>query len=513
MKKNTIILIILTIVSKLFGFVRELTLSYYYGASGISDAYLISLTIPSVIFSFVGTGLYTGYIPMYNKIQINNGKDEADQYTLNLINVLIIFCTIITILVLIFTEPIVKMFAIGFEGDTLALAVRFSRISIFGIYFTALMYVFNGYLRLHGDYVSPGLTGFPLNIITILAIFLSAKFDLMVLAIGSLIAISSQFIMLIPFSRKKGLRYRFLLDLNDQNIREMIIIALPTIIGASIDQVNILIDKTMASSIAVGGVSALNYGSKLNGFIHGIFVSSISTVMYPAISKMAVENNFKGMKATIKESINMISLLVAPAALGCMVLAEPIVEFLFARGAFDIEAKIMTASVLFFYSVGSLGYGFRNILSRAFYSMQDTKTPMINGTIGVLINIILNFILSRFMGLGGLALASSTSAIVTTILLGINLRNRIGRLGIKDMAITLLKILSASGIMGITVKLLFEFFQVYWSFKFSLLASIGAGIIVYGFVIYYMKIQEVYSLIQDIKNKIKELKTKKLSNF
>ena len=125
MKKNTIILIILTIVSKLFGFVRELTLSYYYGASGISDAYLISLTIPSVIFSFVGTGLYTGYIPMYNKIQINNGKDEADQYTLNLINVLILFLYTITVLVLIFTEPIVKMFAIGFEGDTLALAVRF----------------------------------------------------------------------------------------------------------------------------------------------------------------------------------------------------------------------------------------------------------------------------------------------------------------------------------------------------------------------------------------------------
>ncbi len=503
MRTTATLLIILTIISKLFGLFRELTLSYFYGASNISDAFLISLTIPTVIFSFIGTGLYAGYIPMYSKIKLENGEKNAIRYTNNLINIVLIICTLIAILAFIFTEPLVKIFAIGFKGETLELAIRFTRISILGIYFTALLHIYNGFLRLHDNYMSSALTGIPLNLITIIAIYLSVKLDTIVLAIGSLLAIMSQLIMLLPFAHIKGLRYRFILDLREENIRRMAIIALPVIIGASIDQINVVVDRTMASKISVGGVSALNYGSKLNSFVHDIFVTSISTVAYPAMSKMAAENDLRGMKLSIKEAINMISLLVAPAALGCMVLAEPIVEFLFSRGAFDAEAKMMTASVLFFYSVGSLAYGYRNILARAFYSMSDTKTPMINANIAVVLNVLLNIILSKFLGLGGLALATSISAMFTTFLLAINLRKRIGALGIRDMAVTLFKILLASGLMAVGARLLFDILQSYFVSKLSLLLSIGAGAIIYGVIVYFMKIEEVDSLILGIKNRIK----------
>jgi putative peptidoglycan lipid II flippase len=159
MKKTAIILMIITILSKIFGFTREIALSYFYGASNISDAFLISLTIPSVIFSFIGTGISTGYIPMYSKIEQKYGEKEGNRYTNNLVNILLILCTVMIIFGLLFTDKIVKIFASGFAGDTLALAVQFTRISLVGIYFTGLISVFGAFLRIKGNYAIPALVG------------------------------------------------------------------------------------------------------------------------------------------------------------------------------------------------------------------------------------------------------------------------------------------------------------------------------------------------------------------
>ncbi|MFY9440980.1 MAG: lipid II flippase MurJ, partial [Tepidanaerobacteraceae bacterium] len=139
MKKTALLLMIITIVSKIVGFGREITLSYFYGASNISDAFLISLTIPNVIFSFIGVGISTGYIPLYSEIEQKQGGKEGYRYTNNLVNILLIICTGIIFFGYLFTNQIVKVFASGFEGDTLALAVRFTRISLLGIYFTGLI--------------------------------------------------------------------------------------------------------------------------------------------------------------------------------------------------------------------------------------------------------------------------------------------------------------------------------------------------------------------------------------
>src|SRR5699024_3854161 len=175
-----------------------------------------------------------------------------------------------------------------------------------------------------------------------------------------------------------------------------------------------LVDRTIASRVVEGGITALNYANRLNGFIQGIFVLSISTALYPMISKMAAENNMQGLKKSVAEAISGINLLVIPATVGSMVFAEPVVMLLFGRGAFDSNAISLTTAALFYYSIGMLGFGLREVLSRAFYSLQDTKTPAINAAIAVVINIVLNIVLSKFMGIGGLALATSISAIVCT---------------------------------------------------------------------------------------------------
>lgn len=503
MKKTAILLMLITIISKILGFGREITLSYFYGASNISDAFMISLTIPTVIFSFIGRGISTSYIPMYSNIEINCGTKESYRFTNNLVNLMIILCTIIAILGLSFTEQIVKLFASGFGGETLALAIRFTKISMLGIYFTGLLSVFCGFLRIRGNYTIPALIRFPMNFLFIIFIIISSKTNILILSIGSVIAIASQLILLIPFIYKEGYKHKFVLNVKDKHIKNMIYLALPVIIGVSANQINVLVDRTLASNIAIGGISALSYANKLNVFVQDLFVSTISTVIYPRISKMSAEDNVDGLKKTVLEAINSISILVIPTIMGSMIFAEPIVKLLFGRGAFNSKAISMTSNALFFYSMGMLGFGLKDILSSAFYSLQDTKTPMINGIMGVVLNIVLNIILSKYMGIGGLALATSISAIFCTVLLFISFRKKVGSFGMKHITISSIKVLCASLIMGVIAKLSYDVLLKYIGANLSLILAIIIGAVIYFVLIYFMGIEEVDSMIDAVKKKFR----------
>ena len=296
MRRATLAILIISVLSKILGFGREVVLSYVYGASGVTDSYLVSQTIPNVLFSFVSTGVATGFVPMYSRIWIERGKKEADRSSSNLSNALLLFAAIVVVLVLISTEPIVKLFAPGFTGLTQVLAVKLTRISVFGVCFTGLISIFVGYLRLQDSFIVPALVGFPMNLVVILSLVVSAKTNIYFLAVGSVAATASQLLFCMPFVRKAGYRHRPVLDLQEKYMKEMVLIALPLIVGTAVNEVNIVVDRTLASRIAVGGISALNYANRLNGFVQGLFVMSVTTVLYPMISKMAAEGNMKSLK-------------------------------------------------------------------------------------------------------------------------------------------------------------------------------------------------------------------------
>ncbi len=494
---------VLTIFSKFIGFFRDITLSYFYGASGVSDAYLISLTIPTVIFGFVATGISTGYIPMYSRIEEKDGKRASKDYTNNLLNILFALATVVVIAGLVFTETLVKLFASGFTGDILELATTFTRISIVGIYFTMAIRILSAYLNMKKYYVVPTLIGLPLNIVLIASIVLSDRYDfILLLAIGNVVAIIVQFVILLYFAYRKGFRYQFIFNLKDQHIKNMLFLAIPVIIGSSVNQINKLIDRTLASQISVGGISALNYANTLNLFVQGVFVVSISTVMYPLISKMASKGNLDGLKKALAQAITGINLLVIPATVGSLFFAEPIVTLLFGRGAFDEQAIAMTSAAFFFYSIGMIGYGLREVLSRAFYSMQDTRTPMINAAIAMLLNIVLNFILSKYLGIGGLALATSIAAIFGTFLLYISLRKKIGPLDMKNISMPFVKISLASLAMGGSAKLLYEFLLPAAGLNLSLITAILFAGAIYFVLVSLMKIEDVDDLMAGLRRKI-----------
>ncbi|MDW0110678.1 murein biosynthesis integral membrane protein MurJ [Sporosarcina aquimarina] len=502
MKKAAILLMVFTILSKLLGFARDMTLANFYGISGIADAYLISRTVPIVLFGLLAAGISTAFIPMFIKIESEKGLEEANAFTNNLLSILFLIITVLVVFGLVFTEPLINAVAFGFKGETLRQAVMFTRVSILGMYFTGYVGMFSGYLQTKNNFVVPALIGIPMNLLVILSLYLSAHTNLLVLAIGTLVGTASQFVLIYFYIKKAGFRHKFNISFKDQHIKRMGLIAFPVMIGASVNQLNTIVDRTLASGVKTGGIAALAYSERINEFILGIFVLSIATVLFPVISKMVADNDLFGLKKTVSMSMVAVSFLVVPSIVGVLVLTKPIVSVLFERGEFDNEAVLLTASALTFYSIGLLSFSYQEILFRVFYSLQDTKTPMINAMITVVMNIILNIILAKNMGISGIALATSISSIACTALLARSLKKKIGTLGMKSNYPSLFKIIVASLIMGIAARSVYSllFVQLESSYL-PLLVSIAAGVVIYLVMIYFMKIEEIVAFVNTIRKR------------
>lgn len=504
--KATIGLMIATVIAKMLGFVRELVLASSYGATKYSDAYLTAVDIPTAIFSIIGGALGAVLIPMYFEVRSSKGEKSALKFMNNVLGIVTIICIILAILGIAFAENLINVFAMGFGGERLSLAIKFTRFTMITIIFTGMGYILSAYMQIKNNFVIPGIISVPKNIIIIISIILSLKYEPTVMIIGTIIGIASEPLFQLPFAMKEGYRIRPTFNINDEYIKKIFILIGPVLVGVAAGQVNLLIDRTLASTLVEGSISALNYANKLNGFIMAMFISSIGTVIYPSLAKLSQNNDKESFSKVVVRCVNSVILLLMPISVGAIVLAKPIVKLLFERGQFDETATIMTSVALVMYSVGMVGLGLRDILGKVFYALQDTKTPMKNGIIAIIINIILNFVLIKYLKLGGLALATSISAIVCIILYIIELRKKIGDFGLGKVIGTTLKSFVAAVVMGIGTNLTYNFMIGYLGNGFfdllvSLFISVIFGILIYGALIVLFKVEEI-AIVKDMLDKI-----------
>ncbi len=491
MEKTVIAIMFVVIVTKILGFSRDIFLSFFYGADGLTDAYLISTDIPTVFFAFIGMGIAASYIPVYTKILEERGAEAAERFTANVTNAVMLLSTVLVVILLVFPVPIVKVFAYGFEGETLRVAVLFTRIISLTLYFTALIFIFTSYLEVKSKFLPTVLSGLPLNFLLIATIIVSSRMDIHMLAIGTVIAVIIQFLYMVPAIKKSGYRHRLILNLKDADLKQMMLLAVPVIIGVSADQLNILVDRTVASHLAEGGISALTYAHRIVFFVQAIFVLAVVKVMFPKISKLAVQKNIDALKDMVAKIITTVSLIVIPAAVGMMIFAREITELLFGRGAFEERAIAMTAGMLFFYALGLLGFGLREVLTKVFYSLEDSKTPMINAFGAMCLNVGLNLVLSRLMGLNGLALATSIAAIVSTVLLYVSLVRKIGSLDSRRLSVDLLKGLIAAAVMGVAARSIYAVAYSPAGEIPALFAAIVSGAVVYVLMLWILQLSDV----------------------
>lgn len=506
--KATVALMIATILAKVLGFGRELVLASAYGTSMYSDAYITAMNIPLVIFATIGSTLTTALIPIYLEVDNNLGGDESLKFMNNVVNIVTIICVVLGILGLIFTEQIVSMFAVGFEGKTYEMAVSFTKITIIGIIFTGLSYLMTAYLQIKNNFVIPGIISIPKNIVIIISIILSMKYNPYIMIWGTLLGMAIELLFQLPFALKSGYKYSAYIKLKDKHINQMVLLIMPVLIGVAVNQINTMVDRTLASTLSEGSVSALNYANKLNGFVMALFITSILTVIYPILSRLSNEQNKEKFNDIVVQAINSVILLVAPVSVGAIVLSTPIVKLLFERGEFDDRATSMTAIALIMYSLGMVAFGLRDIIGRIFYSLQDTKTPMVNGVLAMIMNIVLNFVLIRYLELAGLALATSISATVCIFLLFNSLSKKIGYFGQDKIVRTTLKSIISAIFMGVVTYLGYDLLSSTLNGGFiydfiSLFGSILLGTIVYGVLMIVLRVEEVRVITDRIKIKLK----------
>ncbi len=285
--KATIGLMIFTMLSKILGFCRELTLTYVYGVSSVTDVFITTLSIPTVLFTSIGAAIGTTIIPIFYEVDKNNGRENSLKFMNNIFNIIMILCMILAILGFIFVEPLVKVFAIDFTGDKLELALSFTKIMIFGVVFIGLSNMMTSWLQISGEFSIPGMIGVPFNIFIIMGIILSIKGDIKIIAIWSLIGIVSQFFFQLPFAIKNGYRYKLYINLKDEYIKKILILVLPVFMGVAVNQLNTIVDRSLSSTLGNGFITVLNSANRLNGFVLGIFITTIASVIYPTLSKIS----------------------------------------------------------------------------------------------------------------------------------------------------------------------------------------------------------------------------------
>lgn len=504
--KSTILLMLITILAKVSGFLRELVFGYLMGTNAVKDVYVIANSIPSVLFGFVASAVYSAYVPTYTKVNSTRGRKEADEYTANLSNILLVVATVIVVIFLIFTEPVVKLFASGFKGKTLQMAINFTRIVIFTIYATAFNAPFKGFLNYHDNFVIPAITPIVQNaclvIAAIVAIYME---DWMVLAYGYL---ASYFIMYFPYYfslKKENYTHKKIIDFSNVYIKETIRLGLPIILTIATTDIASIIDKNIATTLFEnGGVSSLDYADKIIQLVKGVVISSVVVAAYPKLSKLAQAKEYEKLKSSVKNSIVSTLAIVIPASFGLFVLAEPVIKLIFERGAFDANSTLSTGGALRWYSLALIGEALYMILVRVFYVLGDIKTPFKIILVQVMIDIPLNFILSGIMGLNGLALSSSIGILAAGGYSIYQFNKKTNSRDNKEALINVFKIVIASLIMSLVAVLTYKGLQGLGNTLATTISIIFAAV-VYLIIISFLKIQEIDDMELKIKNKMKDI--------
>ncbi len=492
---HTLILIFTTAFAKALGFGREMSLAYVYGASPVSDAYFVAFSIPTIIFAGIGSAMLTSYISSYSRIRQENPR-RLRGFTDTVITMVILISLVITGVFQLLKRPIVKLFAMGFEGEALEIAVALAQVIILSLVFIGVYFILQGFLQLHGSYFAVGMVSVPLNICVIASMFLSVEHGQSVLGWGVVAGYFASFLMLYLASKRHHFSYRPSFDFGTPEIRRLVLTVIPIFLGKAITELNTMIDRTIASLLPEGSVSALSYGNRVVGFVTAVFVISVTTAVFPQMSRLSAMKSTRKLKRTFARSVGLMSLMVLPISAGVILFSRQIVEMLFQRGAFTAYDTQRTAEVVAFYSIGLIFFSIKEVTLNLFYAIEDTVTPTVNSILAIFINIGLNLLLIEPMAHKGLALATTISGGITLVMLLLILRQRIGPLGLGRIFASLVKMSLATAGMCLTAYPLYGLlYRQLESVAVSFFLAAFTGALVYALLNVLLRTREMGVLV------------------
>lgn len=494
--KSAGVIIFISILGKVLGFIRDASIANSFGATYKTDAYNIALVIPIMLFSIIGDSVTTAFIPLLSESYKKNENHNMFSFVNTILNILILVTFALCIAAVLFTPQIVSFIAPKFTGERYLITIRLTRISIFSMVFMSIAACYTALLQTMEDFTGPALMGIAVSVPIILYSIAGSSYDIYGLVVFALIGYVIQALIQWPWLMKNKYKYSFKINWKDTRIKRLLYLIAPVILGTVANQINILVEKAMASGLPEGSIAALDYGNKINTMIYTTFALAVVTVVFPALSLDGLNKNYKDFKKHLRNSINGINIIMIPSAIIVVIFKTAIVSVLFKRGAFDSKAVAMTSDVLLYLSIGIMFYGIRDICNKAFYALKDTKTPMINGIIGVVACILMNLIVVKYMGIKGLALSSTVSVILCSMLLMIMLNKRIKCFDFKEMFYDAVNILLSCGFMAFVMYFSNSFITAaitgYKGEIISLFCSVFIGITFYVTMLILLNVKEVF---------------------
>jgi putative peptidoglycan lipid II flippase len=473
-----------TLASRILGYLRDMLIANFFGAGLVADAFFVAYRIPNLLRRLLGEGaLSASFIPVFTEYLTTRPKEEAQRLARISGLLLLTVLSILTVLGIIFTPIIVRVIAPGFirDPEKLALTITLTRILFPFMIAIGMAALALGVLNSLHRFIIPALAPSLLSISEILfVLFICPLMErpIIGLVLGVLVGGFAQFFFQVPSLVRRGfvvpagkishnprlklmdypqnllknslvLGKKWVSILNHPGVKRIGLLMLPATLGLSVSQINTFVDTICASLLREGSVTAMYYANRLMQLPLALFGTAIATVALPMMSRSAAAGNIEELKDTLSLALRMILFTIVPASLGLIILGSPIISLLFERGRFTAQATQATSWALLFYSTGIVAYAGVKVIASAFYSMQDTRTPVRIASIAMVANIVLNLILMRILDVGGLAFATAIASFINLSMLLLYLRKRIGRLGGKKVLLSLTKILLATSAMGI----------------------------------------------------------------
>ncbi len=444
---------IMTMLSRVFGLIRDMIVAQYFGASASADAFFVAFKIPNFFRRLFAEGAFSqAFIPVLSEYRSQKTEKEVRRLANSVAGVLGGILFAITFLSIMGAPWLTALFAPGFleDPEKYGLATEMLRITFPYLFLISLTAFAGAILNSYGYFAIPAFTPVLLNLVLISsAIWLTPYFETPIigLAWGVFIAGVVQLFFQFPFLLKMGLLPRPRFDYKHEGVKRIFILMVPALFGVSVSQINLLLDTILASFLQTGSVSWLYYSDRLAELPLGIFGIAIATVILPSLSRQHASKSKQEFSNTIDWALRIVILMGVPAALALILLAEPLVTALFYYGELTQKDVFMSAMSLRAYALGLLAFMLIKVLAPGYFSRQDMKTPVKIGIWAMTANMVLNLILIWPLQHTGLALATAISSWMNALWLLSGLIKRDVYMRSAGWGLFTLRILLANGLM------------------------------------------------------------------
>lgn len=499
--RGTIIIIVVGILAKFTSFIAEAVLAAYLGTTYQSDAYYMVNSIQMVIYPMLSVGIWKVFLPVY-KEKITHGQEEK---AAALTNKVITFFSIISFaavgLLILLAGPIVSVVAPGFEGETRELCIKLVRISAPMYFFIIAAAIYASVLQANNKFLGSQIREVASHIPTIVAAVIFYKhFGIEAMAIALVVGGAVRLLIELPFVNW-GYRFRPDFGFKTDEFGLMLKRLPSALISEGVTQLNMLIDKAMASTLPEGTISGLNYGNKLMNVFSGLLSTAIATALYPQMIELIALKKEDELNKLIVKIINIFCVLMVPVTLTCILFRTELVAAVFQRGSFDENSTMLTSGVFALYCIGIFFVACNTVITNLFYGYGNTKTPMFISIANLIINVVLNLALIYLWGVNGLALATSMSAIIT-FFVRLKAAGKYVKLDKKSMIVTAIKVMIAAAVACFVPRVIFWIFPIN---KYAVLAiTFVITVALYFIGVKLLKVTEVNDLIGLLKKKLKK---------